>query len=187
VAEIVMGFGIVGPESERTPKFTLCLVELALLPKRIAEIVVGFGMVWIESYGPAVVRLGLDHTTERLQRGANITVEIRNRAISGDRPADQIDRRLAVTGRVRDDTEKMQAVGVVGIDLEDLSVKSLGLVEPARLVQPEALLQGPIGVEHRLNAPLDGGRMSSPLDPSPSPVRDGLNASKTLIPIGPRC
>ena len=96
------------------------------------------------------MRLGLDQATERLQRGANITVEIRDATISGDRPADQIDRRLAVTGLVRDHTEKMQAVGVVGLDLEDLPVKSLGLVERARLVQPEALLQGPIGVEHRL-------------------------------------
>ena len=74
----------------------------------------------------------LVHADRRFVTGGGLLARLTAPAFA--KVLDQIDRRLAVTGLVRDHTKKMQAVGVVGIDLEDLPVKSLGLVEPARLV-----------------------------------------------------
>jgi hypothetical protein len=81
-----------------------------------------------------------------VQRSPDIAVEIRHPAVARDRLANEIDGCLVVTGRVCNDPQKMQAVGVVGIGRKDLSVKRLRLAKPPGLVMPTALLQGPIGV-----------------------------------------
>jgi hypothetical protein len=69
-------------------------------------------------------------------------VEICGTIVARDRPADEVDGNRMVTAPVGDHAEKMQAIGVVGIDREDLAVESLRLVELAGLMQRQGRSQG---------------------------------------------
>jgi hypothetical protein len=105
------------------------------------------------------MRLGLTHAAKRVQGAAKIAMEIRDSAVAGDCLANEIYRELGVAALVRHDTEKMQTVGVVGVDGKDLAIQALGLVQSPGLMEFTAALQRLPGVEHAAPSP----RLVSPL------------------------
>ncbi len=85
-------------------------------------------MVRIEPDGVPIVRLSLAHAAKRVQGGAKIAMEIRDRAVAGDCLPDEINGVPVVAALVRHDTEQMQAISVIGVDGKDLTIEALGLV-----------------------------------------------------------
>jgi hypothetical protein len=86
------------------------------------------------------MRLGLGHTAKRVQDAAKIAMKIRDSAVAGDCFANEIYRELGVAALVRHDTEKMQTVGMVRIDGEDLAIEALGLIQSSSLMKFTAAL-----------------------------------------------
>src|SRR6266567_5168917 len=99
----------------------------------------------------------LVQAAKRAQSVADIAVEIRSAIVARDRPADEVDSNLAVAGLMRDHAEKMQAVSMVRVDRENLTI------EPLRLVEAAGLMQGQ-GGSQRL---CDIQAHFSPLRPTP--------------------
>src|SRR5262249_19880963 len=65
---------------------------------------------------------------------AEIHVKARIAPFSLDRRADVLDRRIMPPRLIRDDTNQVQSVGLLGVDGQDLAVELLGQREPPRLM-----------------------------------------------------
>src|SRR5262249_27471041 len=78
---------------------------------------------------------------DRMQCRAHVGMKIRTAIVNRDRLADEFDSLAAASTLVSDDTKKMQAVRVIGLASENLSIETLGLNEPACAVQDCGLLQ----------------------------------------------
>jgi len=94
------------------------------------------------------MRLGITHAAKRMQGAAKIAMEIRDGAVALDCLANQIYRELVMAALVRHDTEKMQTLGMVGVDGKDLATHALGVVQSPSLMKFTPAFQRLLGVEH---------------------------------------
>jgi hypothetical protein len=63
-------------------------------------------------------------------------------------PAKEIERELVTPVVERNQTNEMQAVGVIGLDLENFPVSLLGLTKPPGLVQGHRILERIPDIDH---------------------------------------
>src|SRR5262249_55545032 len=87
---------------------------------------------------------------------ADVVVEIGVAAIQGDRLADQLDREVAAPGLMGNEAEKVQAVDVPWVDLEDAAVDGSSFFQPTGAVQGHGLVQRSFAIRHH-RPPMDAG------------------------------
>jgi hypothetical protein len=68
-------------------------------------------------------------------------MEISDAIVAGDRPTDEVQRKLMASVLERDHADEMEAVGMVRLDGENLPVMVLGLRKLASAVQAYAIGQ----------------------------------------------
>ncbi len=99
------------------------------------------------------MRLRIIHPPKRMQGDTKIAMEICDRVMAGDCLTDEIYRALMLPALVRHNAEKMQTVGVIGVDRKDLPIYPLGLLQSPGLMEFPAAFQRLPSVEHATPSP----------------------------------
>ena len=76
---------------------------------------------------------------DRLQHQSQIVMGFGHARVERDRLADEFERGIVVAQLMRDEAEKIQALGVARVARENVAVEPLGLVQFAGLMMPHRL------------------------------------------------
>ncbi|MEY9427822.1 hypothetical protein ABH975_003137 [Bradyrhizobium ottawaense] len=101
---------------------------------RVTEIGEGCGVVGPQGEGLSIARAGLVVTAQPVERDAQPHMSIGRLRIHGDRPAQQDFGLLKILGVGLQSTEHVQRHELVGRELQELPIGSLGLGEKPHLV-----------------------------------------------------
>jgi hypothetical protein len=93
-----------------------------LIAQRVAEADVRICIVAFEREGSGELRSGFAHACERNQREPEVVMALRQRRAARDCLGDQGNRYLMLTTLVRDHTEQVKAVCVIGIASKNLPI-----------------------------------------------------------------
>ena len=113
----------------------------ALLAAHIAEIEMRQRVIGAQRHGALQMRCHVIVAVERAPRQRDVVVIFGNRVVDLDRLVEQLHRGRRVTALERDETEIVQAVGVVRREVEDVPVLPLGFD------QRSGLMMGNGGIE----------------------------------------
>ena len=131
IGAIVMGLGVVGPESDRAGITGGRLVELALVLLRAGQVVVGFGKVGPESDGLFVTGHGLGEPALRPQDVAKVIVGTGEAGLESDGPLAVEQRFVELIELAKQGTEIVVGLGQIGPQGQRLPKLSHGLAELA--------------------------------------------------------
>jgi hypothetical protein len=138
VAEVVAGLGEMRAVAQGLLQVRHRLLGPPQLAQGVAHRVVCLGGVGLQAQELLEAGQRLLHPVQGLVGRAEVGVVDVGPGVGGERLADQGDGLLELAPLVGEDAEQVEAVGVVGGDLEDLPVELLGLAQVAGLV----VLQG---------------------------------------------
>jgi len=132
IAQIDVGIQKIRLKFERALAGRDGFIQLALLPERVAQIVVGLRVVGLECDRPAIRRNGFVQPASRAPDYAEVRVSHRIIRVDNDGFANPLQGGVMASPLKRDDTEKMQRAGVVGLRRKDAPIKRLRLRQPPR-------------------------------------------------------
>ena len=101
-----------------------------------AQVVVGPGKVRLQFQCPAVTDDGVIQFSLILQRIAQVDVENCHVPFQPYRPSNKIDGNLVLPDLVSNHAEKVESVGMIRLDRENLSIDLLGSLQPTGLMVP---------------------------------------------------
>ena len=133
-AQIAVRLGIVRPAADRIAVGGDRFVELALVLERGTQAVMRLREVGLELNRETVCGGCLAKAVEAFQGVPKIQVCRRHIGPDSDRPVNQTHRSLMVPGLAGDDSQQVQRIEMIRLDVENLPVNDLRFRQPARLV-----------------------------------------------------
>ncbi len=134
VAQVVVGLGKVGFEFECPAVGGNGFVRLALFLQGIAQVDVDLGKVGLQLQRPAIGGDRFVEPLKALEGVGQVNVEDRRVALQRDRASDGLDGNCVPAHLVCNHAEKMEGVGMVRLDGEDLPIALLGGLQAASLM-----------------------------------------------------
>ena len=95
-------------------------------------------VVWIELEGGAVGGGGLVQPSFSRERDAQTGMVRRRSGVDRDRLGDQVSGHVMASRLVGDDPEQVQAVGMAGVDRENLPIQAFRVAQPPCLMMSNA-------------------------------------------------
>ena len=124
------------------------LIDPPLLLQHIGQVVVRIGKVRFEPDRSAVAGNRVIEPALRGQGVAEVGVIQRDRGFHRDRLADPLSGQTVMSALVGDHTEQMEAIGVAGLNRENLKVETFGFAQAPGLMALQR------GIQRRLNGGL---------------------------------
>ena len=141
VSKIVVGVRMIGLQCQHPPEASLRLLKFPLLGKHIGEAVMRIPMAGFQVDGAPIAGRGRRQIALQKVGVSKVVVIVRRSRIVLDGSKDQWNSDLILAGLLRDDTEVMERIGVLRIDLQDLAIAGFGLRQAARLMVLQTHLQ----------------------------------------------
>ncbi len=134
IAEVVVYFGQVRRQFQPASKADQRVVQLPLLPQRKAQVTVCLGIVRVQFQSPAEAGKGLRCPSQRTIRLPQVVMEESHIPFQPDRPRNVFHGTGGIAHLVAIYAEKMERVGMIRLDGENLPVDLLGSPQPTRLL-----------------------------------------------------
>ena len=109
-------------------------VQLPLVLQRIAQVVVCLGIVRLQFQCPAVAGDRFGNPAQGTIRFPQVVMEGSRIPFQPDRPSNVFDGNLVLAHLVSNHAEKMERIGLIRLDCENLPIDLLGSLQPAGLM-----------------------------------------------------
>ncbi len=129
-----MGLGIVRLQFQCPAAAGDRFVQLPLVLQHGAQVVVGLGIVGLQFQGPAAAGNRFGKPVQGTIRSSQVVVEGGRGPVQPDRPLDALDGGLVLARLRSNHAEKMERIGMIRLDRENLPIDLLGSLQPTALM-----------------------------------------------------
>ena len=127
VPQVDVSLGQIRTQDQRAPEAHLRQLVLALRLPYGAQIHLRLGQPWIEDQRPLIAGCSLFQLAQRLISRTQVGVKRRRPPVAGNRLADQLNGYVVAAHLMSQNSQQVQAVGMMGIELQNLPVDALRL------------------------------------------------------------